>query len=61
MTSVPVYQDGAVVEHRRFKIGDYLVVRVDSVGPRALYCQPLAIASTLTEFYKYQQLFLDAA
>jgi tRNA A37 methylthiotransferase MiaB len=44
---VPVYRSGKVVGERELAIGDYLVVRVRDCGPRALYCQPIAIADTL--------------
>jgi tRNA A37 methylthiotransferase MiaB len=48
--NVPVFQDGKEVEQREFKIGDYLIVKVDSVGPRSLHCSPIGIAETLAEF-----------
>lgn len=50
-----------IVDNRPFKVGDFLVAKVETVGPRALYCKPIAIASTLTEFYKYNSIFLNKA
>lgn len=48
--SVSVYQDGKEIAQREFKIGDYLIVKVVSVGPRSLYCSPIAIATSIAEF-----------
>ncbi len=48
--SVPVFEKGKEVEQREFKIGDYLIVKVESVGPRSLYCSPIGIAATIAEF-----------
>lgn len=57
VTSIPVYEGGKEVGKRELKIGDYVVARVDSVGPRALYCEPLAIASTLPEYHTNINIF----
>jgi tRNA A37 methylthiotransferase MiaB len=59
--TVPLYDKGQVVGRREFAIGDYLVVRVNRAGPRALYCIPLAIVATLNEYYHNLPLFEQLA
>ena len=48
---VGVFEGEMEIGRREFRLGDYLVVRVDTVGPRALYCSPIGVVSTLNDYY----------
>ncbi len=58
---VPVYENKKIIDHREFKFGDYLAVKVESVKPRALYCKPIGIAATLSDFHSNQSFYQDLA
>lgn len=57
LDTVPVVSRGEIIGRREMAIGDYLAVKVESAGPRALQCRPIAIANMLTDFHQYPQLF----
>jgi hypothetical protein len=57
VSKMPIFKAGQTVEQREFSIGDYLAVRVESVGARSLQCKPLGIVSSLPDFYSHLSFY----